>query len=424
MCNLIYTNLHNDELNKKLTLFLSSLGATTQKHGFGFVAQGNIASLKTCIPGNLILNAGTHLAKAKGPLFSHIRLASAQVPVTDENAHPFTDGKIFQFHNGTLSPKDDKKFVTRIEKETTSTSGVVSKEYIKISDSKIFFDRLLEIYNEQTGDKNFVKALQDTMKEFTGKFAFMYFIPATHERYIVRGRTADLYISYLKETSEEASRVLGYAIDTSKEVLESSCILLSNLHQIETGSKLFFTAPEEIEKESIYTADEFGLTKVGEIKEEYAYSGGYTGGRNAAYSSWEDDDTNFTVAGTSTTASRVNVINYTPSVVEKYLENVFAFMTDFSISVKEIQIMFYIMYGFSLLEADEVVMKHFCAKVLETLRKTQQKKVRKEIKKLCSGLGKGVPLSIYFKHQFPWMINPSTEQEQILQEIIASRKVN
>ena len=415
MCQLIYCNLHDEILNQRLSLILAVSGAEKEKHGWGTLSGRTGKFIKTGIPANYLINSGELLAKQKDDIFSHIRSASFSVPVCDKNAHPFIVGKISQFHNGTLTPKDEKGHVMKeFMEETDDKTGVVSKKEVKRSDSLIFLERLSVIYTEKKA--NFIEAIQATMLEFTGKFAFMYFIKDAKkvQKYIIRGKSADLYISYLKENKTKEAKTIGYAIDTNKDVLDIGLILLSNLQQLDGKKPLYFTAPEEIKKETIFIPEEFGLVEVGELKENTAVTTAvYPYSRNQGY--WGEDGQNFTDKGNGAKGTP----NFTPNGVEKYVESIYSFMSEYAVSLKEIQIMFFRLYGLSLLEAEEVVLKHFCNKVIATLRKDATKQLRKRVKALSGGK---FPVYLYSKFVFPWMLEPKNLQESIVEALKEHKK--
>jgi predicted glutamine amidotransferase len=413
MCQLIYTNLHEERLNQKLSLLLAVIGAEKEKHGWGILSGKTGRFVKTGIPANYLSNLGEMLAKQKGDIFSHIRSASFSVPVCDENAHPFVVKGISQFHNGTLTPKDEKghtmkEFVDEIDEKT----GVVSKKEVKRSDSLIFLERLSAVYTEK--NENFLDAIQATMLEFTGKFAFMYVLKNAKKmpKYIIRGKTADLYISYLKENKTKEAKTIGYVIDTNKDVLENGINLLLNLEQVEGNNPLYFTEPEEIKKETIFIPEEFGLVEVGELKENIAVTTSLYPTRG---NYWGADGQDFTAGGNGIKG----MPNFTPTGVEKYVESIYSFMSEYAVSLKEIQIMFFKLYGLSLLEADEVILKHFCNKVIATLRKDATKQLRKKVKALSNGR---FPIYLYSKFVFPWMLVPKNIQETIVDALREYKK--
>lgn len=412
MCQLIYTNLHNEKLNQRMSLLLAILGSGKEKHGWGTLSGRNGKYIKSGIPANLITNSGELLFKSHGDIFSHIRSASFSVPVCDANAHPFVVGNISQFHNGTLTPKDEKNFVMKeTVEEIDEKTGLVTSKEVKRSDSLIFLERLSKIYSEKNGD--FIEAIKATMGEFTGKFAFMYYIKDAKkiQKYIIRGESADLYISYLKDKNTKEFKSLGYVIDTNKDVLEDAVNLLSNLQQIDGEKPLYFSDPVELKKETIFIPEEFGLKEVGELKEnKVTYPATTYAVRGGAVSYWGDDGDSFTGKGNGAKPQP----NFTPPWVEKYIESVYSFMTEYCVSLKEIQIIFFSIYQLSLLEADEVVLKNFCNKVINSMRKGATKSTRKRIKAICHGR---FPVQLYAKYSFPWMLENKSKHEEIVEEV-------
>lgn len=416
MCQLSFCNLHSDDLNRELFLIMSSMGASVHKHGWGAVGTLSADSYVKCgIPGNLTLNGGELIQSFAGPLLGHIRLASAQVPVTEDNAHPFTAEQIFQMHNGTLTPKKDSDHVTHITVlSAPDAKGVVTETKVKRSDSEVFFEHFMKKYKENGGD--FVKGLTSAMADFSGKFALMYYIKPTNEIFIVRGKTADLHISYLTEGVGDKAKVLGYVINTAKEIVETSTILLSNLHQARGEAELSFTTPVLLKEETIFKALDFGLEEIGTIKENSAYSGTYYGrggGRTFLGDDVWDDGTD------ADTVTKVSTVNHAPANTTKYGQTIFTFAVDYSMDIKDMQMLFHRIYGSSLLDAEEVTVKHFVDKVLQGLRSKGPKIIRKRLKAALAG--RKLPVSYYYKYDFPWMLNNKETQMEIVKEVEKER---
>ena len=414
MCQISFNNTGNDELNKQLFLIESSLGAVTQKHGWGgFGTKTSKEYVKCEIPANFTLNSGELLKNHKGVFMGHIRSASFGVPVILQNAHPFTDENVFQFHNGTLTPIDDTKFTTKYTVEEKDDKGVAKSVEYKVSDSLIFFNRFIEIYNGMPKkDRMFMPAFQETMKEFYGKFAFTYYIADKNEMYVIRGKTADLYISYILSSERKDAKVLGYCINTSSGVLEDSLNILSNLEQLSGRKPVYYTRAKELEKETIYLAQEKDIVKIGVVTENPTPVKSYTNYQSRSYygDDWQNGVENFTIKGE---------VNYASISVVKYGRAIFDFCQDYSISVKEISGIFYGMYGCSILDASEACFKHFCNKVLESLKKETTKVLRKRLKSSCDGR---FDTSLYNTYEFPWMLNPKTDQIKMIEYMEAARK--
>lgn len=398
MCQLSYFNTRDSQLNRELFIIASAMGASVHKHGWG-VINPNGESFKSAIPANLCLNSGEYIGEIDGPLMGHIRLASANVPVLKKNNHPFDISDIFQLHNGTLTPNVDKDHVTEEEVESLDDKNVTVKKKVKRSDSLVFLEHLAVKYFEADGD--FVKALNDAMKNFHGKFAFIYYLKNTGERFIVRGKTADLHILYLRESEEENSKVTGYVINTSKDVLETSVLILSNLLQSRGLPPLYYTQAKLLKEETIYVPDEFDVREVGSIKEN-----GITYSRQ-----WEDADY-FSEYGRGGGIGAI-IKNFADADVVKYASEMFAFCEEFSISLYQLQALWARAYNCSIIEAEKAHMKHFVTKILGTLRSSTTKTIRKRVRGLCGG---SFPLDLYLNKGvgFPWMANSKAEQTRII----------
>jgi len=306
-------------------------------------------------------------------------------------------------HNGTLSPKDSKDFVLEKEivvKEMDDKTKVVTEKIkkVKISDSKIFFDEFMKDFSTQTPkdkfDEVFCEHLNETMKKFTGKFAFMFYFHEYSKFYIVRGKSADLYISYLMSSGRKDAKQIGYVINTSGDLLDKCCILLSNLHQLNTGETLWFTPPVILPEESIYVA-ETDIKKIAEIKENVETTTYYRGGYNQ---NWHEEGDNSYWKKSSS-----------PSKDEIRNEKVFNFMKEYCLRVKDIQHLFMSLYGVSLLEVEEVVLNHFVTKVIPRLENSTTKKIRRKLARACNGF---VRENYYTDKgfEYPWMLNTKSAQ--------------
>lgn len=403
MCQISYFNTGDSQLNRELFVIASAMGASVHKHGWGIINPTG-ESAKSAIPANLCMNSGSFINRIDGPLMGHIRLASAQVPVTTKNSHPFDINDIFQLHNGTLVPNDEKKHNVEETLETTNEHGTKIISKIKRSDSLVFLEHLAIKYHEAEGD--FIKALTESMKDFHGKFAFVYFLKGTGEKFIVRGKTADLYILYFRESKETDSKITGYAINTSKDVLETSVLVLSNLQQSRGQEPLYYSDAKLLKEETIFVPDEFDVREVGSIKET---------GWATKYAAWENEDyfSDYGRGGSFTKGNGTTPINYADGDIVKYAGEIFAFMDEYSVSLHQIMTLWSKTYECSILEAEKAHMKHFVTKVLGTLRSSTTKAIRKQVRNLCGG---NFPVEIYIREdvEFPWMINPKNVQNRIL----------
>ena len=256
MCQLIFSNLKDKKLNSLAVYTLATKGVSTyNKDGFGLFST-DCGIKKTKIPASCITNLGNFIRNGlvtSAPVIAHIRQSSFKNKnlIDDEHAHPFETEKLVLAHNGTLEFEDWKK-----------NNDVKYKNMI---DSQMFLTELNERYTD-----NLITALQETMLEFDGKFAFLIYDKIKKRFYVIRGSTATLFRDdvILKDS---ANKNLGFVLDTDKETLEEGILVLNNLIQLTLGFPIEYDSAKitEIEKESIFILDEKGeeLIKAGELKE-------------------------------------------------------------------------------------------------------------------------------------------------------------
>lgn len=407
MCQISLGNTHNEQYNKLFFLLAGSMGSIVHDDGWGFVQPGS-PQFKCNLPMHLTTNSGDILAKHNleennRPLLGHIRQASPKVPVTTENAHPFTLDDVVFVHNGKLTPVDEKKFVMEEEvDEIDSKTQKITKKKVSRSDSLIFFEHFMSIYeasSEKNAQKKFTDSVTKAMEDFTGKFAMCFLIGGTY--YVVRGRSADLYISYLVGEKDES---IGWVINTDKKVLDFSTRLLANISKLETGKELFFTEGKILDAESIYLAGDTGLAKIGTIVEKWTpvatTTYAWEGGRN--FPATQTKNTSTTGSGGKTSAG-------------KWAEKIYEFMSAFSLTLYDINNLFLIIYDCSIQEVQEHYVEHFCNKIMPLLKNATNKSIRKMYKKALFG---GFPAYRYNKSvPYPWMLIARSQQIQLLEAI-------
>ena len=421
MCQLTYTALNDRKLNQRLSLLLTSTGSLVHKDGTGYI--GGCLYYKSSLPAAWIGDSGAILDKIvedDSPLIAHIRQASALVPVNNDNAHPFyvkskSGHLIYQVHNGTLTPRKKAEHVTEMEIEVEEEDSKTKKKRkvkknVKRSDSLVFLERLLKEY-----DKNpkLDSALTETMKEFTGKFAFIYRVVdnKSTKDYIVKGRTANLYMNFQLDAPD--GKVIGYAINTDKELLDNSCTLLSNLNQLEGGKPLYFSYPEELKDEKIYEADKNGLVEIGEIKESYESTTTYYYPTNQRTSLYEEGDDFFTGRGTGTPGTSNDLL----PAHERAFRKIHKFMKTYLLSTRDINFLFLVYYGSSVSELDAVILNNFVRKVIPRL---EQKTSKKAARYLGQALDTSFfSLMLYRKYDlsYPWMFNSKKRIQTLIEEL-------
>jgi predicted glutamine amidotransferase len=409
MCILTVVNLQNEPLNKRMLLLLQGIGSLAHKDGWG-IRSSLSDDFKCELPANYTINYGDILREFSTenlPILGHIRRASPLIPINVKNSHPFVEGKISFMHNGNLTPKVEKDFVLEYKVKVRDDRGVETEKTIKHSDSEIFFKHLL---TKLPTEKGIIPALKKAMEDFYGKFAFVI-NEEKGETYVVRGKTADLYISYMKESEEITSKILGYVVNTDDDLLEICTTLLSNLSQLDGDVPLYFTPPSSLEKESIYVVRELDLKLVDTIAENSAPAKVYT-----AYGGEYGREWSFTETGNSITSKK-------PTDTDKLMDNLFKFMDEFSISTRDLQRLFMVLYSTSLLEVDLVVLRNFVKKVIPTLSSKTTKSLRKRLSK---ALGTHILLYstesvIQLGIQFPWMLSPKSDQEKLIKILEAMK---
>ncbi len=411
MCQISLCNLGEQALNKKLFLLMGHEGSPIHDDGWGLsnssgeIWKCSLPMFSTSDSGEILKGFDT----GKTPLLGHIRQASPKVPVMKQNSHPFKQKGISFVHNGKLSPKDEKNFVME-EEVVEIDSKTKEKKTVKVnrSDSLIFFEEFMKHYK---GEDSFVKALQETMELFTGKFALVFVVNGKY--YIARGRTADLYISYLMDRSDKEEKVIGWAINTSKDVLDKSLLLLSNLQQLDGKKPLDFTIPKILEEETIYKADKNGLEVVGEIKENSAPATTYNYGQ---YNNWQKGNTGASNPTKPTTETTTEIDKDTA----KMFARIYDFLRGSSLSTQDLQFIFDKMYSASILEVTKPMLEHFIKVVIPRIDNKTNKDIRKRLRKILGGH--------YLMHyqyrddmEYPWMFNPKSVQIEFVEQLEAKK---
>jgi len=240
MCQLTLVHTNNLEYTKIIAAVLANVNSMDNQDGFGLLNVNSNTIYKTGNPAYIVSKISDHVTD--NLVMFHVRKAtisaSGKREIKDENAHPFYKGNLILFHNGSLSLKE----------------GTVPKEFESKTDSEFFTHVLAD---ELAKEKDFKKAINNTMSKFTGKFAFL--IKNKKELYVVRGKTAFLNQAKLFIGDEQ----IGFIVNTE---LTSLLIAMSILENIIPGIEAKY---EEVEKESIYQYNPYTmeLVKIGEIKE-------------------------------------------------------------------------------------------------------------------------------------------------------------
>lgn len=256
MCQLTFINTNNAELNRIYTL-VSAFENTRKdnQHGWGIFTEKNGVRKTNLLPA-ASLGFGTYIRQvvSKNPTILHVRSASKGSDIKPEFNHPFETDNLILAHNGTLSPKVDKK------------------EYEGRLDSEVFLSVLDECYLAD-GNKDLMKSLELAMDKFTGKFAFLIYEKRTKAWYAVRGFSADLRIVYLLDADNDMQQ-LGYVINTVGDDLATATDLSLEMVDM-TGEKhpLYSVSKiEDLETETVYKLGKTGIEVLGKLKQNYAAS--------------------------------------------------------------------------------------------------------------------------------------------------------
>ncbi len=411
MCELCFANTGDSDLNRMLFLLVGTMGSTEHKDGWGFSDGTNMEKCE--FPLYFDDSAGRSLKETLGdsdkPLIGHIRKASAMVPVNKENAHPFVKNGITFVHNGTLKPVDPLKYPMEYSTEVPDKNGNLVKRFFNHSDSKVFFDAFL---NNYAPDKDLVVALNETMDDFYGKFAFMFSING--ETYIARGKTANLYISYRMDKGGESGQPIGYIVHTNNSVLDTCEVLVENIWDLQGKEELFFSPPVLLKENTVFFADKLGVIDMGELKERSAPVTTY-----AKEKTWEGGYGSATENFSGTGASTGGISD---GKVDKYVSEVLKFMSSFSLSVRDIQVLLMEIYDSSSMETEEAVIHHFVDKVIPNLANKTNKNIRRPLKTALGNLPVGLMHYYNAKIEFPWMLNSKEVQKQFVEILEAENK--
>jgi predicted glutamine amidotransferase len=372
---------------------LGKNGSEKHDDGTGFICPDNMI-WKTDMSANKITNLGSIINSNitnDSPVPFHIRSATYGIEVTKENAHPFHGKHFILMHNGTLLPRDGKE---PTDKKNDSDS--------------LRFLKALDECKDINPDRTFEEIFNDAMQNFAGKFAFIIRERETSYDYIVRGRTAELYISEL--TVDLIKK--GYVINTSKDTMIESFRELVNIWDISHDAVIQFSQPTILEMESIFSANEVGITKIGNaievspkketnypIADDYNWRG---------YNPHSRGDSFLDGVGKET-----------KEIVEKAVK-IYEFLHEHGMSLTDFQLMIMISGGVSILELTEEDLEMFIDYMIPKI--SAPKKVKAEVKKLLKG--GYFPNAVYEKYglEYPWTANESEKVISALEDYYKETK--
>lgn len=375
MCQLTYCNLHDPYLNASMIYFLSIIGSDKHDDGTGMINSNN-SIWKTEVAANKITNLGLILysyIRDNKPVPFHIRSATLGIEVTKENAHPFDGQNYILMHNGTLIPN----------------KGKIPRDKKKDSDSENFLGHLDELTNK-ANDDSFENIFNGTMENFSGKFAFIIRNKNTNSDYIIRGKTAELWISYLTTDKKK----LGYVINTSKETMLSTFNLFKNTCALVDGNEYKLSEPLLLEQETIFIADKDSIKIVGKTKETTPILP-------------------VEISVIPFVKRQKQVIKGVEEII-KLSEKVYRYLDEHNLDLLDLQILFQAIAGISLLELTKEDVVMFTEFLIPKI--TASKKVKAKVKDILKE--KIFPHELYKLHglEYPWMLNDSNKVLEILKK--------
>lgn len=326
-------------------------------------------------------------------VLAHVRSASIGFrEIKTLNAHPFIVDNIILAHNGTLEAEDDKLEI---------------KDRI---DSFWFTHRLATIVNkEKLTPEHIAKAMED----FRGKFAFLIAdLTQPTKLFIVKGRSADLYYGVWKD---KAGNNKCYAVNTSKMNMYNVAAPMFWRSILGEEISLDKEDIEEFDDESIYIWDVAKKTldktdvKIPErttiTKTTTVHHGGYSRAEDSEY--WNNYG--------RPPVNRNYADRQGENSVEKLVGRVCYASHKFNLSFSEMNYLFTMLYGYSILFSEKESLKSF-EEFLEKLEKSweTQGEGKKEnswinVRNIFAVSCEDIPMiEIYEKFpklKFPWWFN-------------------
>lgn len=375
MCQLTYSNLHGMYLNSLMIYTLGKIGSEKHDDGCGFICSTN-EIWKTKLAAKNITNLGEIINKNvldDRPIPFHVRMATYGIEVTKENAHPFAGKHFILMHNGTLLPVDGKE-----------------PDNKKQDSDSLLFLKTLDECKDINPNATFEELFNAAMANFAGKFAFIIRERETNLDYIVRGKTAELWISSVTVDKQKS----GYVINTSKDTMKSAFMEFINIWDLFFPEIVEFSEPVLLEQESIFLAETDVVNKIGKtvevtpIKKETKYSYSYPAsparGRDFSYLDDYDD-------------------NSDAKVIVAKAAKIYDFLHEHNMGLVDLQLMVMVSGGISILELTEEDLDMFIEYMIPKL--SANKKIKIEVNNLLNGLY--FPAEVYdkYKLEYPWTVN-------------------
>lgn len=380
MCQLTYCNLQQYYLNASMVYFLSTIGSDRHDDGCGIIKSDNTI-WKTKSAANKITNLGElfYSLIGDGPVPFHIRSATLGIEVTDENAHPFEGKHYILMHNGTLVPRN----------------GEESKDK-KVDSDSLRFLQALDSAKDKNPDGSFEDIFNDAMKNFAGKFAFIIRDRDTKTDYIIRGRTAELFISFVHTDG----KFDGYVINTSKETILSATKQFVGVTGMFWKEKTTVSEPVLLEQESIFVAEKENIRRLGKAIE-------FTPIKPVNHNH-ENKPNNAGRIGNFLPGMGLQKATSSSKAIEsaeviKYAERIHRYLADHSMSVLDLQLLFQVTSAISLLEVTREDASAFIDYLIPKI--SAETNTRNKVKTLLNG--RNFPLEIYrlYNLEYPWTVN-------------------
>lgn len=385
MCQLTYSNLHGSYMNSLMVYELAIIGSEKHDDGCGMICSNN-KIWKTEMSAANIINLGDILdgyVTDRKPIPFHIRSATWGIEVKKENSHPFDGKHYILMHNGTLLLRN----------------GEEPKDKKHDSDSARFLKELDDA-KDKNPMANFEKIFNIAMDNFAGKFAFIIREKETSKDYIIRGKTAELWITTVKDNNKN----IGYVINTSDITMKDAFhqfINISAMMRISEG-ELEWSKPELLKAETIFEATDMNLVEIGSSKE-------FTPVKK------EEKKAQF-IAGTRNEITPRISENSDIGKIIKYAARIYNFLNEHSMTLLDLQMMFTIMGGLSLLEITMEDLDMFVEYMIPKIStggilKTQVRQILN---------GKSFPNEIYEKYnlEYPWTVNDGKKVLDSLKEYV------
>ena len=411
MCQLSFVNIPKQ---KQMEIDFMLLQATFNsrlghKDGFGYCDGYDL--WKTYIAASSCSNLGevfrgSKLLEHDTPIMFHVRAASTvgnKKDIITANAHPFQTRNLVLAHNGTLEEEKDTYTV----------------KHPTLIDSELFLKALEDSFVKES--KDIVKALNTTMAQFYGKFAFLIYVKSTGKFYAVRGRDAKLHVIKMRAEKEKTSPQLGYVINTEEDCLHYNMLLFRNLVQMRYDINFEYESGVLLPDEKIFELGKEEIKVVGDIKER---SKPYSSNTGVAAGAWDREEvTGWDSAGNPTyphiSPNRPFLFD---DDLSKVMDSISIFANRFGLSILETDLIFLTVMGIPisgasleqlkkferfLIGANSAFLDNFAKKdaIWKTIRKHVHNKPLMQIY---------TDLDI----SFPWMLTPEKELKIVANKVI------